>query len=176
MLIKTVGKKYASALYGVAEDLKRVGEIKEALGVFVACMSKEAYASFKNPKLSLDAKQTDLRKLIEGSLPPELVNFLCLLIEKKRFEFLPEIAIEFNSLYDEKHGFKKAGVVSAFAVTKEQQEKVQKSLEKKYNSKFLVEYSIDTSLIGGMIIHIGNEMLDGSLKNQLSKIKTMLLS
>lgn len=176
MLVKTIGKKYASALYHVAKDSNRIAEIKESLETFISCMSKDAYSSFKNPKLSLDAKQADLRKRTENKIPAELLNFLCLLIEKKRFEFLPEITLEFKNIYDEMHGFKKAQVTSAFEVTKAQQEKVRTILEKRYRSKFLVGYSVDTSLIGGMIIKIGNEMIDGSIKNQLAKVKALLLS
>ncbi len=176
MLVKTIGKKYASALFGVAGDLERIDEIKTALETFAACMNKEAFVSFKNPKLSLAVKQAALRKSINGKLPTELVGFLCLLIAKKRFEFLPEIVKEFNILYDEKHGLKSAVVVSAFEVTKTQQELIKNTLEKRYSSKFLVDFSVDASLLGGIIINIGNEMIDGSLKNQLAKIKTRLLS
>ncbi len=176
MLVKTIGKKYASALFDVAEGLKKTGEIKKTLTAFISCMNEEAYAAFKNPKRSLEAKQEDLRERFNSKLPPELINFFCLLIEKKRFEFLPEIGREFNILYDENNGFRQARIISAFAVTKEQQEKVRNTLEKRYKSKFLVEYCTDASLIGGMIINIGNEMIDGSLKNQLAKIRTKLLS
>jgi len=178
MLAKSIGKKYARALYETAEGKNSVELCRSALFDFTAALGKEAFAAFKNPAISLKEKQKVLRKTFElhkSPAPEELINFLCLLIEKKRFDFLPEIREGFESIYDAKHGIREAEVKSAFPMPEEQQLKIKQSLEKKYNSKFILEYSVEPELIGGLVITMGSEMIDGSLKSRLLKVKALLL-
>ncbi|MFH1074196.1 MAG: ATP synthase F1 subunit delta [Candidatus Firestonebacteria bacterium] len=178
MLAKSIGKKYALAFYGIAEEKNSVDSCRTALFNFADALKKEAFNTFGNPRFSFAEKQALLRKSFvkyESAVPSEFVNLLCLLIEKKRFEFLPEIREGFKDLYDAKHGFREAEVKSAFPVPADQREKIRQALEKRYNGKFLVEYFVDPELIGGLVITIGNEMIDGSLRNRLSKIRTLLL-
>jgi len=178
MLAKSIGKKYACALYGIAEERNSVEICKDALFYFADSMDKTAFDAFNNPKLSLDNKQVALRKhfgVREKVVPAEFANFLCLLIEKKRFGFLPEIRAEFKMIYDAKHGFSEAKVKSAFPVDEIQKENIKRALENRYKCSYILEFSVDPSLIGGLVITMGSEMIDGSLKSRLAKIKTLLL-
>ncbi|OGF47598.1 MAG: ATP synthase F1 subunit delta [Candidatus Firestonebacteria bacterium RIFOXYC2_FULL_39_67] len=175
MLVKTIAKKYAKALYEISKEQNKVEETRAALFDITSSMDRKAYEAFSNPKVTLENKVAGIEKVFAEKLSKELVNFLSLLIEKKRFTFLPEIGIEFKSIYDENHGFKAAKIKSAFSLSEEQKAKITSALEKRYKSRFLVEYSVEASLLGGMIISIGTEMYDGSLKNKLAEIGTLLL-
>ena len=175
MLVKTIAKKYAKALYEISKEQNRVEETKTSLFEFASAMGKKEYEAFGNPKVTLKNKISEIEKAFAGKFSKELINFLSLLIEKKRFAFLPEIGIEFKNIYDENHGFEAAKIQSAFSLSEEQKAKITSALEKRYKSRFLVEYSVEAALLGGMIINIGTEMYDGSLKNRLAELGTLLL-
>jgi F-type H+-transporting ATPase subunit delta len=174
MLPKAIAKKYAGALYEVAKSLDRIEETKTSLLGITSSMDKQACVAFNTPKVALKTKETEIRKVFSGRLSKELINFLCLLVEKKRFMLLPEIGTEFQNIYNAMHGFMTAGIKSAFLLSEEQKARITAALETKYKSAFLLEYSVDPSLLGGMIITLNTQMFDGSLKNKLAEIEILL--
>ncbi|OGF51568.1 MAG: ATP synthase F1 subunit delta [Candidatus Firestonebacteria bacterium GWA2_43_8] len=175
MLVKTIAKKYALALYEISKEENKIEEIKETVSNIALSTDNRAYRAFSNPKITLKEKEAEIKRVFGEKLSKEMVSFLTLLVEKKRFIYFTEIAAEFKHIYDENHGFKTAGIKSAFALSEEQKARVTSALEKRYKSRFLVEYSVEASLLGGMIITIGTEMYDGSLKNRLAEIGNLLL-
>jgi F-type H+-transporting ATPase subunit delta len=120
MLVKTIAKKYALALYEISKEKNKIEEIKDTVSNIALSTDGRAYRAFSNPKITLKEKEAEIRRAFGEKLSKEMVNFLALLIEKKRFKYFTEIAAEFKHIYDENHGFKTAGIKSAFALSEEQ--------------------------------------------------------
>lgn len=90
---------------------------------------------------------------------------------------LNQIQQEFNRLYKEQYGIVDAEVVSALALSDEQLKKIKKTIAEKYNTKepqVNIQNAVDMSIKGGVIIKIGNEIWDGSVKSKLEKLKAAI--
>jgi len=174
MLVKTIAKKYATALYEIAKGQGQIEENKATLLGITSSLGKRAYEAFSNPGITKKDKEAGIQRVFAGKLSKELINFFSLLIEKKRFVYLPEIAKEFTDLYDKNHGLKAAEIQSAFSLSEDQKKKITDALEKKYKSRFRVNFSVEAALLGGMVICVDTEMYDGSLQNRLVEIGNLL--
>ena len=107
---------------------------------------------------------------------PGLLNFLNFLLDKKRIDMLPAIADEYFELVDKKLQRLEIGITTTVAIDKEMKEKIKLAFENRYGKKVLIKENIDPKILGGMVLEIGNQVIDGSVKAQLSSLKDHLLA
>ena len=127
-----------------------------------------------NPKVS-DAQVYDLVSQVAGvSLPVAGQNFLRTVVENDRLSALPEIASQFRALMNAQTGTSDAVVFSAFPISADDLNTVSAALEKRFGRKLTVAVREDTSLIGGIRVVVGDEVLDTSVKARLEQMKVAL--
>lgn len=177
----TIARPYARAAFDLAQS-KRGGLTRWSDILQVAAMIGEDPAMHQllaNPRLGADEKAQliiDLCKTLYGdkNFPKQGENFIRLLAENHRLTALPEIANLFEDLKADVQKTLQAQMISAFAVTDEQREKIVQGLSQRLQREVMLECTVDESLLGGAIIRAGDLVIDGSARGQLNKLAAVL--
>ena len=177
--IATIARPYADALFkactaGAGVDLASVTAWVEALAAIAADPQLRQLAD--NPKISHDQLFDLMAGLLTGNnaLPEMGRNFLRTVIENGRLEALPEAAVQFRALVNRNSGSSDAIVYSAFPVDSTMLADLSTSLEKRFGRKLNLTLQQDESLIGGIRVVVGDEVLDTSVKARLEQMKAAL--
>ena len=173
--LSTLARPYAEAVFKRAIESKSITDWSEVL-VFlsVVMQDKEMVAIIANPKVSQEQLTSLLLDICQEQLKQEGVNFLKLLIENDRLMLAPQISKLYESFKAEHEGYVDVEVISAYALSKEEQNKFATTLKKILNKKIHITTSIDKSLIGGFLAKAGDKVIDGSIKGQLQQLAKIL--
>lgn len=171
--LATIARPYAEALFQASRaDLSGTSQWLDALGAVGADAQLLQFAA--NPKVS-DAQVLDLVTQVAGlKLPAAGQNFLRAVVENGRLAALPEIASQFRALKNAQSGTSDAVVHSAFPISADDLSKVSAALERRFGRKLSVAVREDASLIGGIRVVVGDEVLDTSVKARLEQMKVAL--
>ena len=171
--LATIARPYAEALFQASRaDLSGTAQWLDALGVVGADEQLLQFAA--NPKVT-DTQVYDLVAQVAGvQLPATGQNFLRTVVENARLAALPEIASQFRALKNAQSGTSDAVVYSPFPISADDLSKVSAALEKRFGSKLSVSVQEDGSLIGGIRVVVGDEVLDTSVKARLEQMKVAL--
>jgi F-type H+-transporting ATPase subunit delta len=174
--LATVARPYAEALFRVAQngDMAAWSALAEELAQIGANPDVQAFAS--NPNVSHTQVAQTIASLVKSPLPPEANNFLAMLAENGRLALLPEIGAQFAVLKNAQQGAADADITSAFEISASQLAQLVPSLEKKFGRKLNPTVTVDPSLIGGVRVLVGDEVLDTSVRAKLQQMHVALVS
>ncbi len=171
----TLARPYAEAVFKTALENKSASDWSDMLNFLsVVTQDMEMAAIIANPKVSQEQLTTLLLDICQDQLKKEGVNFLKLLIKNDRLMLTPQISELYESYKAEHEGYVDVEIISAYALTKEEQNKFATTLKKKLNKKVRITTSIDKSLIGGFLAKAGDMVIDGSTKGQLQQLAKKL--
>ena len=178
--LATVARPYAEALFRVAQAGKESYNLA-AWSDFVSELAQvgdhpEVQAFVRNPKVSDSEAAAAILALLKSPLNEEAKNFLAMLIENGRVSLLPEIGAQFLLLKNSLEGAADAEITSAFEMTDAQVAELLKTLEKKFSRKLNPAVTVDASLIGGVRVVVGDEVLDTSVRAKLQQMRAALVS
>lgn len=174
--LATIARPYAEALFRVAKAgnltawSELVSEMAQAAG------NPDVREFVSNPKLSDGQIIETFVSLLKSPIGPEARNFLGALVENGRLALLPEIGEQFQALKNASEGAADAHITSAFELNDAQVKELVATLEKKFGRKLNPAVSVDNSLIGGVRVTVGDEVLDTSVRAKLQKMHTALVS
>lgn len=173
---ESLASVYAIALLNLAFEKGVHGEVLAELREFGAILeSEELFASFlTTPKVRADTKQELIKKVFGGILSDLTLNFLLVVIEKKRQFYLPKIVEAFIAGYHERMGELVVDVATATALDDEQRDRLRALLGKKHQQEIILRERIEESLLGGLVIQVGDSRVDGSLRTRLNAIGARL--
>lgn len=167
MLGNQIGKRYAEAIYSVAEAKNEVKSVYEVLNSVMELYKTDV--DFRNfithPLIKETEKKEALSKIFAES--QEGVEILFYILEKGRIAQIREIVAEFVKIDYSKNKILDVEATFAVEINEEQKERLSKNLENKTGKKIKLVVKVDKSLIGGGIIKIGDEITDGSIRRQL---------
>jgi F-type H+-transporting ATPase subunit delta len=167
----TTARPYARAVYQQATETSSVDAWGDALALMAMVANDAAMSKvLDNPQLSGEQKGELLLKVIGDKLDAQQTNLIKLMAENGRLKALPEVADQFEVYRAEAEGKIDAEVVSAFALTDEQEQAIVATLKTKLGREITLTTSIDESLIGGVVIKAGDTIIDGSMKSQLESL------
>lgn len=168
-----VALRYATALMTAAEESKSVDAIAADLRMVGTLLdtSRELRTFVASPVIPAKKKMTVMRELFGKSVGKEVMTFFLFLMEKRREEILPDIIRQFMALLDKRQGVMEASIRSALAVDAEQEQRLKGRLEAYVAKKIRMRFALDPSLKGGLVVQIGDTVLDGSVKHQLELLK-----
>jgi F-type H+-transporting ATPase subunit delta len=172
--LATIARPYAEALFEVARsgNLASWSELVSSMSVVAANPVMQELAN--NPKAS-DAQIVDAYlAALNAPTTPELRNFVSMLVENGRLSLMPEIAEQFHALRNEQEGAADAEIVSAFELSPTQVNDLVATLERKFGRKLNPSVTVDNSLIGGVRVVVGDEVLDTSVRAKLQQMHTAL--
>ena len=174
--LATIARPYAEALYkactgSAGADLGSVAAWVDELAAIAANPQLRQLAD--NPKVTR-AQVLELIASVRQGLPEMALNFLRVLVENGRLQALPEIAAQFHVLVNQSRGSSDAVVHSAFALDAAALSDLTAVLEKRFGRKLNLSVQTDESLIGGIRVVVGDEVLDTSVKARLEQMKAAL--
>jgi ATP synthase F1 delta subunit len=167
-----IARVYAEALFGVAKENGKLDAIREQLGQFADALkgSRDLQLFFFSPYFSSAEKGDGLKKAITGA-EPELVNFLELLIEKHRMPVIFRMRRQFDSLWDKENKRLGVTVTSAVELDPEVAERIGSEIEQQTGNAVELESRVDPDILGGLVVQVGNMVLDTSIRNRLEKLR-----
>jgi len=169
--------RYAVALMAVAEEqhvVDRVASDLELVGSVIRG-SREVQLFIASPVIFVGRKKSVFRALFGTRVGRETLAFLELLVTKRREALIANIAEQFATLRDEKYGIVNADVTSAVELDPPQGQELKEHLERFTKKKVRVRFSLDRSIIGGLLVRIGDTVLDVSVKHQMEQLRQRFL-
>ena len=182
MLAQEVARKYAQALFVAAKEKGLIDKAYEQfndLKAFIA--SDSSLLDFLNaPQVLEEHKEAMVRNVFRERIERLFVEFLIVLVEKHRIAFLPEVIDEFTRLVEAEKGIGRATVITATPLNEREKADLVAKLTAKTALKIELEEKIDPDILGGIIVILHNEIIDGSvrrgldlLEEQLAKVKVV---
>jgi len=173
----TIARPYAEAAFRLADAAGTLPKWSEMLGALaLVAQDPRVRAAVSQPGLSDAQAAGILIGVLSGRLNAEAENFLRVLAENGRLELLPEIRTQFEALKDEREGVLEAEVQSAFELSEAQVADLVQRLEKKTGRKVRTKVQVDKSLIAGVRVVLGDQVIDGSARAQLGALEAALKS
>ncbi len=174
----TSASRYSLALYELASENNLLTKVESNSSAVLLLISNNE--EFKNLIKNPVTKQDDLLKIINkisenSNFEVLFKNFLSFLITKRRFFFIKQILEKFIEICSEKKGELKAEIRSAKQLSTEDVNKIREELSNNFSSKIKLNYKLDQSLIGGLIVQVGSIMIDTSIKNKLQQIEKKMI-
>lgn len=172
MIGNQIGRRYAEAIYEIAEERNTVQETHHFLNAIMELYQNEV--TFRNfvlhPLLKNQEKEEVFKEIFKGT-SDELFEIAFYILQKDRMSYIRNIVSEYLKIYYEKHQI--LDVIATFAteLTEEQRKKLIQKLQDKTKREIRLETHIDENILGGGILKIGDQVIDGSLKKELSRIK-----
>ena len=173
--MKEKSREYAEAFYSLAAEEGRETEYLDILTEL--CRTFDENPGYREMLDSPGLTRNERTGLIDAafcSLPEYFVSFIKMLSERRYMHSFDRIAEEYREIYREANRMITAKVISAVALTEDEKAKICKKLENKVESRVLPVYTVDPSIIGGVIVEINGSVIDGSLKHRLREVKEVI--
>lgn len=177
-MAKLVSKTYGDALFELAVEENKVDELSEEVLFVRELLDREDELNrlMNHPKIIKEEKLEMLQQIFDGRISKELMGFLTIVLTKDRYGELEEILDYFLAEGKRYKGIGIATVTTAVELSEEQKKRIEQKLSDttEFRSMEMI-YRTDASLIGGMIIRIGDRVVDSSIRTKLSKLQRELL-
>ncbi len=175
---KLAAVAFVGALLDVAEKKGALERIEKDLELVCGVIAKHAALKklFFHPVVTRDEKDAVINSLFGDSISGLMKNFLNVLLDRKREGVLWAIPEIYEQTVNEKKGVRKVIVHAAIPITGERLNNLKRRLDKMVGRTVAVEVVRDPNILGGMIVRIGNKIIDGSVVSRLKNLKTRLLA
>jgi len=176
MLKGAVASRYAEALYEIATREKAVDQIEQELKALEAILDEndDLKKVLFHPQITAVDKKDFLQKLFGGKVAEVTMNFLALVVDRRREVFFADIVAEFVKMANASRNIVAAQVTSAVELNDKEKKEFDRLLAKLTGKKVQTSFGVDPSLIGGVVVRIGDKIIDGSIRTRLSAMKERL--
>ena len=169
MSSETLARPYARAIFKHSEGL--LEELRQVVNVI---HQPNVATLIDSPKLAYKEKAEIFIGLFQGEIQNKTAHFLSVLGSAKRLSLLPEILNEYKKLLAKKNNQNDVLITSAFKLNQSQEEEITGRLKKRYGENLITKVETDKTLIGGITIKSGDEVIDLSTKGKLLKLKKQI--
>jgi F-type H+-transporting ATPase subunit delta len=170
--MQEAARVYAEALFDVAKDKGKLDAVRDELAQFVDAVdaNRELQVFFFSPYFSSAEKVAGLKRAV-SSVDAELLNFLELLIEKQRMPEIFRIRRQLDELWKQENRRIDVTVTSAVTLEPAVVEKVGEEIERQTGQKVDLSSRVDAEILGGIVLQVGNKVLDASIRSRLEKLR-----
>ncbi len=170
--MEEIAQVYARALFEVAKENGGLDTVREQLAQFADALDADRglQTFFFSPYFSTDEKKDGLHKAVEGA-DPAVLNFLELLIEKHRVPAVFRIRREFDGLWREENQLLSVQLTSAVALDSETVAGLGRTIGERTGRKVDVSATVNPDILGGIVLRVGNSILDASIRNRLESLR-----
>ena len=176
MLKGAVAGRYSTALYELATEANAVDLVEEDLKAVAGALETEA--AFRqvifHPQIPAADKKELLDSIFKDNIQSLTANFLALLVDRRRETFVKDILDEFVILANRDRNVVEAKVSSAIDLTNDEKNSIEQLLADITGKKVQSSYAVEPSLVGGVLVHIGDKVIDGSIKARLANMSDSL--
>ncbi|OGP66427.1 MAG: ATP synthase F1 subunit delta [Deltaproteobacteria bacterium RBG_16_44_11] len=176
-MISNISKRYARAFFEIAAKEKNLERYHTELNKFSSIIAQnKALGEFlSNPIFEQENKKALVETIISKlQFSNMTVNFLKLLVDKRRINSLPDIEACYRQLMDEALKKVRVNVKTAFPLSRKMQDYINANMEKITGRKVEITVETDPGLLGGIVIGVGDTLYDGSVKSQLNNMRNLL--
>jgi len=170
--MEEVAEVYARSLFEVAQEHERLDEVREQLDQYAAALNdhRQMAVFFFSPYFSTEEKKHALERAIEGA-DPIFMNFLEALVERHRMPAIFQIRAAYERLWDEANKRLPVQITSAVALDEETVQSIGDRISEQTGQTVELSSSVDPDLIGGIVLRVGNVILDASIRNRLNQLR-----
>ncbi len=175
-MINLIAERYAEALFQVGEEDNSTTNLYEELNAVIDILksNQDFYNVLKSPLVTKGDKKDLVEKVFGNQISDNLNNFLKIIIDKDRVSALEAVQKSCKALLNEKNNIIEGSAITAVPMTQEELKQLEAKLSSKYNKNVTLENKIDKSILGGVLVRLGNEEIDGTVKTRLTKMKDQL--
>jgi len=170
--MEEVAEVYARALFEVAKEQDVLDEVHEQLGQIADALdeNRDLAVFFFSPYFSTDEKKDALGRAIEGA-EPALMNFLEALVERHRMPVIFRIRSRFDELWEEERRLLPVEVTSAIELDESTVSEIGEQIGSQTGRTVEVSSRVDPEILGGIVLRVGNFILDASIRNRLEQLR-----
>jgi F-type H+-transporting ATPase subunit delta len=173
----TAARRYAEAAFQVAQRDDTVAAWRRELDAAAAIGSDPRVSrTLANPATPIDQRWALAERLFGKTVQRPVLNLIGLMLRRGRIEELTRIAAEFRRLDNARQGITPATATSAAALTPDEIRAVTSRLEQLTGGSVELEVKVDPSLLGGLIVQVGDRLIDGSVRGRLERLRNQLVS
>ena len=177
MAVAGAAKRYAHAAFDLARQQQALDawerDLDRAVGVV---QNPQVSEFFDSPAIPEEAKQLAITQLLPGEAERYVRNLLLLLLERRRLAQLPQVAEVFHDLVLQERGMAVAEVTTAVALTPQEAEQVRARLRDLIGKTVDMRARVDPAIIGGLVVRVGDDLIDGSVRTQLHQLRQRMAS
>jgi F-type H+-transporting ATPase subunit delta len=170
--MEEIATVYARALFEVAQERGTLDDVREQVGQFADALgdNRDLQVYFFSPYFSTEEKKEGLGKLLEG--PDEAVeNFLELLVEKHRMPAIFRIRRELDRLWEDANKLLPVTITSAVELDSSTVDGIASAIGEQTGRKVELTTTVDPDVLGGIVLRVGNSILDASIRNRLEQLR-----
>jgi F-type H+-transporting ATPase subunit delta len=170
--MEELARVYARSLFEVAREQDKLDELREQVAQFADALNdnRELAVFFFSPYFSTIEKRESLAGLLDGA-DASLLNFLGLLIENHRMPVIFRIRHEFERLWNEENKTLGVEITSAIELDQATTESLGKTIGERAGRKVTLAARVDPDILGGIVVRVGNSILDASIRNRLEQLR-----
>lgn len=176
MMRSGIAHRYARALFQAAHDARAedevFGDVESLIGIVSRAPRLREF--LRSPQVSAKEKHALVEKAFDGRAHRLVVDFLHLLIDKKRAVFLLDIAEAFRGVYRKHKGMVAVKAITAVPIEEEQKRKLLGILEERTHKIVSLTQVVDPDILGGMVLVVGDTVIDGSVRHRLERLRRRL--
>ena len=176
MILSGVAKRYAVALFNAAVKQDVAEQVNDDLSSFVKLLieNKDLRGFLKSPEAPPDAKKQLVVDVFGDRTAGLFVRFILLLIDKKRLKHIVSITDAYRQLYEQLQGIVEDRVITAIPLDADLEQQTVDRLEEATNKTIRISKTVDPDIVGGMIIIVGDNIIDGSIRYKLELMRRSL--
>jgi F-type H+-transporting ATPase subunit delta len=170
--MEEIARVYARSLFEVAKEQDKLDVVREQLGQFADALDgdRELSIYFFSPYFSTTEKKDGLGKLLDG-VDPVVENFLSLLIENHRMPAVFRVRREYDALWEEENRRLPVTITSAVALDEATVKSIGDAIGRQTGQQVELTANVDPDVLGGLIVRVGNSILDASIRNRLENLR-----
>jgi len=178
MLNKSVARRYAEAFFSIAQDAGKIDDYQTELALIVQSVEEveglQKY--FAHPLVPTIEKKDVAKQLFSSKVSAVTLNFLLMVLDKKRQTYLEVIYKEYEEMADESRNIKKAELISAMPVSDADVKSLSDTLSTSTGKTIQLKLTVDPAMLGGVKIRMGDKIIDASVAKKLEMLKKNLIA
>ena len=174
---KSAARRYAEAAFEVAMRDGSVDAWRKELDLAGQVVADASVGrALANPSIPLETRMDVARATFGRLVGPKVLNLLALMLRRGRIEEMPRLAAEFRRLDDQRQGITRATAISASSLTADEVDALTERLEQAAGGRVALDTEVDPSLLGGLVVRLGDRLIDGSVRSRLERLRNQLVS
>lgn len=174
---ESAARRYAEAAFGVALRDDTVAAWRSELDAAAEIVAVERIGrALANPSIPLQTRLATAEATFGGLVGRQALNLIGLMLRRGRIEELPRLASEYRRLDDERQGITHATATSASSLTDDEVRALTQRLEHYTGGRIALDVEVDPSLLGGLVVRVGDRLIDGSVRSRLERLRVQLVS
>lgn len=174
---ETIARRYARALFEIAEEKNKFEQFEQDLTALNEAIqsSKELESFLVHPRIDVKVKKEKINAIFAGNISEEVLSLMQLLLDRRRENIISALMKEFVALSNDARNVMDAVVYTAQSMDEAELQAIAEKFGKKIGKTIRVKNEVDPSIVGGLIIRIGDRLYDGSVKGKLFRFKQSLV-